>query len=309
VASGRALLNNNKHNGLYVLHISLSSRRLMKSFMKHIYKIVLPVFLGLFGFLNPMFAQNIPVDFETDGNGANWNWKVFENDSDPALEIVDNPDKSGINTSCTVAKFTALKTGKPFAGCETMHGADIGEFTISESNKIIKIMVWKSVISDVGIKLVRSDNWSLGELKIPNTKINQWEVITFDFSAHIGNTYDQIVVFPDFDNSGRAQDNIVYFDNVYGTDSVEQSCGTSAIGSVEESTFNLFPNPSSDVLNIQSHFQVEKLHVYNALGNRIESLEIGSSSYALDVSAYKRGVYVIEAQTEGRLVRKKVVLH
>ena len=55
------------------------------------------------------FGQNAPVDFEPGGNGASWTWTVFENDSNPALEIVANPNPSGINTSATVAKFTVFR--------------------------------------------------------------------------------------------------------------------------------------------------------------------------------------------------------
>jgi len=154
------------------------------------------VFLNLI--FNKCYSQNAPVNFETNGYGAFWNWKVFENGQNPPLEIVANPDTSGINKSLTVAKYKAQISGAPFAGCETKHGAGIGSFTIDQSNMIIRIMVYKSVISDVGIKLVRFDNWSLGEIKVANTKINEWEQLTFDFSSHFGLTYDQLVVFPDF---------------------------------------------------------------------------------------------------------------
>ena len=160
----------------------------------------------------PIFGQNAPIDFEAMGNGASWNWTVFENDSNPPLEIIANPDPAGINTSDSVAKFTALQLGMPFAGCETEHGAGIGTFTIASSNNTIRIMVWKSVISDVGIKLVDATNASLGEIKMANTVINEWEELTFDFSSHAGMQYDQLVVFPDFDV--RTSDNVIYFDNI-----------------------------------------------------------------------------------------------
>jgi len=162
-------------------------------------------------------AQNAPINFESGGFGANWTWSVFENDTNPPLEIIPNPDPSGINTSETVAKFTALQTGNPWAGTECAHG-DIGTFTLDSSNCIVKIMVWKPVVSDVGIKFVRPDGSALPEIKVPNTLTNQWEELTFDFSGRIGdpNTIgqDQIVIFPDFDLGGRTQDNICYFDNI-----------------------------------------------------------------------------------------------
>ncbi len=164
------------------------------------------------------FAQNAPIDFESGGNGASWTWSVFENDTNPSLDIVANPDASGLNTSATVAQFTALQAGNPWAGCETQHGADIGTFTLDETNSTVKIMVYKSVISDVGIKFVTGTGASTGEIKVANTLVDQWEELVFDFSGKIGQVestdIDQIVVFPDFDLNGRTGDNIVYFDNI-----------------------------------------------------------------------------------------------
>jgi hypothetical protein len=116
------------------------------------------------------FSQNIPINFETGGFGANWAWNVFENGNNPALQFVDNPDTTGINCSKTCAKFTALQIGKPWAGCETQHNTGIGSFTINANNKIIKIMVYKGVISDVGIKglglLVHLFGWRLDLLHL-----------------------------------------------------------------------------------------------------------------------------------------------
>mgnify|MGYP000518781834 CR=1 FL=1 len=80
------------------------------------------------------FSQNIPINFETGGFGANWAWNVFENGNNPALQFVDNPDTTGINCSKTCAKFTALQIGKPWAGCETQHNTGIGSFTINANN-------------------------------------------------------------------------------------------------------------------------------------------------------------------------------
>jgi hypothetical protein len=160
------------------------------------------------------FAQNVPVDFEPGGHGANWTWTVFENENNPPLEIVANPDQNSPNTSSTVAKFTAKQGGQPWAGTETEHGEDIGSFILDSTTSTIKILVWKSVISDVGIKLVESSAASLGEIKVANTLINQWEELEFDFSTMEGIEYDQIVIFPDFDLGGRTSDNICYFDNI-----------------------------------------------------------------------------------------------
>jgi hypothetical protein len=176
--------------------------------------IIFIVFLTIISMYSAAFAQNAPIDFETGGYGADWTWTVFENDTNPPVEIISNPDPSGDNTSATVAQFTALVTGQPWAGCETMHGEDIGTFDIDASNSTIKIMVWKPVISNVGIKLVKPDGWALPEILVPNTVVNQWEELTFNFIGQAETGYDQIVIFPDFDMEGREQDNVCYFDNI-----------------------------------------------------------------------------------------------
>ena len=164
------------------------------------------------------YNLTLPIDFESSGYGASWSWNVFENSSNPAIEFVANPNSSGINTSATVAKFTALQSGNPWAGTEVAHGEMGITWDLSASNDIIKIMVYKTVISDVGIKLVNPSGGAQVEIKVANTVINAWEEITFDFSSRIGNgqdgstNIDQIVVFPDF--NARTSDNVIYFDNI-----------------------------------------------------------------------------------------------
>ena len=161
---------------------------------------------------------NTPIDFESNGYGANWTWTVFENSDNPPLEIVSNPNSSGINTSSKVAKFTARMSpdAAPYAGCESQHGSDIGSFKFDANNSIVKIMVYKTVISDVGLKFVESDGEAQPEVKVANTKTNEWEELIFDLSGSIGKgktgIIDQIVVFPDFKE--RSSDNIIYFDNI-----------------------------------------------------------------------------------------------
>ncbi len=233
-------------------------------------------------------GQNIPVDFEENGIGSDWNWRTFENLSDPPLEIIVNPDSSGINLSDSVAKFTALAQGQAFAGFESMHGSDIGSFTIDQSNALIRIMVWKSVISDVGIKLVRADNWSLGEIKIPNTKINEWEQIEFDFSSHIGNTYDQIVIFPDF--AERQGDNVIYIDNIYGEVAL-----SSNLNSIDKIDLNISPNPVRDFLYFNSNQINLNFTIHSLDGKNFNTRIIQKDK--IDTSNLPSGSYILKAQS------------
>ncbi|MGJ8693501.1 MAG: putative Ig domain-containing protein [Thalassotalea sp.] len=161
-------------------------------------------------------AVGTPYDFEAAGLGSDFTWAVFENEDNLPLEFVANPSSSTVNDSAIVAIFTAKQAGQAWAGTETT-AANTPAFTMDASNSIVKIMVYKSVISDVALK------FSVGaaaqpELKVANTKINEWEELTFDFSSRIGMAetigIDSIIVFPDFNLDGRASDTVSYFDNI-----------------------------------------------------------------------------------------------
>jgi len=233
-----------------------------------------------------ILAQNSPIDFETGGYGATWTWTVFENGSNPPLEIVTNPNTGGINSSATVAKFTALQVGQPWAGCESLHGADIGSFSFDSNNCIIKIMVWKDVISDVGIKFVDATSAAQPEIKVANTLINQWEELTFDFSSRIGVypvTKDQIVIFSDFDLVGRTQDNICYFDNISFSPSnsvgVDNKSETFPQGFVLEQNFPNPFNPSTTIDYELPENGLVNIKIYDITGRQINTL-VSSHQYS-----------------------------
>jgi len=165
----------------------------------------------------PTNDSGLPIiNFEVGGTGADFNWNVFENIDNPALQIVANPSNSETNSSDTVAMFTARADGAPWAGLESAHG-NFGPMTLDSSNSTVKIMVYKSVISDVGLKFAIASGGAQGQILVANTLINEWEELTFDFSSQIGTAesinIDQIIVFPDF-NYNREHDNVVYFDNI-----------------------------------------------------------------------------------------------
>ena len=284
-------------------------------------KKILSVIMIVSGFL---FAQNSPIDFETGGYGASWTWTVFENDNNPSLEIMTNPNIGGINSSATVAMFTALQAGQPWAGCESLHGADIGSFSFDSTNCIIKIMVWKDVISDVGIKFADATSAAQPEIKVANTLINQWEELTFDFSSRIG-VYpvvkDQIIIFPDFELAGRTQDNICYFDNI--SFSPSNSVGVDNRSETLPQRFALeqnFPNPFNPITTLRYELPEDSfvdVSVYDMLGNVVNNLvntnqSSGYKSIQWDATnnqgqPVSAGVYLYKIQAGDFVDTKKMI--
>lgn len=175
----------------------------MEKKMIHLFAFLFILFLGNLTFGQPTHT----VDFEPGGVGADWTWEVGENADNPPLEFISNPVGGGINTSATVAKFTARQAGNPWALVFT--DSD-GQFTFDATNTTVKIMVYKPVISPVHIKLEGPGNAI--ELTGTNTVVNQWEELTYDFSSEVGKVYNRIVILPDL--YARPQENILYFDNL-----------------------------------------------------------------------------------------------
>jgi len=140
-------------------------------------------------------------------------------------------------------------------------------------------MVWKDVISDVGIKFADATSAAQPEIKVANTLINQWEELTFDFSSRIG-VYpvvkDQIIIFPDFELAGRTQDNICYFDNI--SFSPSNSVGIDNKSETLPQGFSLeqnFPNPFNPKTTL--HYDLPEdamvnITIYDMMGRIVNNL-------------------------------------
>ena len=239
-------------------------------------------------------AQKSPIDFETSGNGKTFTWTTFENGANPAVEIVANPSSSGLNVSATVAKFTAMKAGQPWAGFESKHGSDIGIFTLSASTCIVKMLVWKSVKSDVGIKFASASGASTGEIKVANTTTGAWEELVFDFSKRIGESNDQIIIFPDFATApARSSDNICYIDNIRFEG---KGVGAGNHANVKP-VVTLYPNPSNKTVSLNCEISMDEIVIYSASGTLVKTLHNVKPNESIDISGLAAGIYHISIKT------------
>jgi len=88
-------------------------------------------------------------------------------------------------------------------------------------------------------------------------------------------------------------------------DNVQWMLNTINVDEKEEANTNLFPNPTSGILTIQSDERVTSVSVYNALGQHILSSNILRQ---LDISAFENGIYTVKIQTEsGKTIVKRVI--
>ena len=161
--------------------------------------------LSLFLFSVSLFAQST-IDFETVGQ--DFVWTIFANGSGDSTNyaVVANPSASGINTSSMVAKYIVATNADPWSGIFT---TSFGSFTLTAANCKPTIMVYKDVISPFNFKLEPPNV----DHNVPNTVTNQWEKLTFDYTANIGTTVNVLTIIPDFP-AARTAGSTNYFDNI-----------------------------------------------------------------------------------------------
>ncbi len=159
----------------------------------------------LFLFSTSVFAQPV-IDWETVGN--NWVWNPFEPNGTVVYSVVANPSVGGLNTSDSCALLTVSVAGVPWSG---MWSADLPDMLITADNCMIKVLVYKDVISRFNVKLEppNVDHFT------SNTVINQWEELTFDYSSAIGTTANVLTLIPDQeDGFPRTYASVNYFDYI-----------------------------------------------------------------------------------------------
>jgi len=173
----------------------------------------------LFAAVSTIKAQT-NIDWEDAGVGHNYVLNQFENGPYPQdnanLSRTDNPNPSGINTTAKCIKMKVLDAGQNWAGFWFVTNASNDNstpFTITADNCIIKMMVYKPIASTVAFKIQDfSENTKYAVKYVPNTKINEWEEITFDFTSEIGKTFHKIVIMPD--SRDRSSDVVCYIDEI-----------------------------------------------------------------------------------------------
>lgn len=88
----------------------------------------------------------------------------------------------------------------------------------------------------------------------------------------------------------------VYYDNLYLHKNT-----TLATSDFEISKVKMYPNPATNVLNIESVLAIEKISIYNLLGQQVISEAPNRELVVLDVASLKSGVYVVKTSVNGNV--------
>lgn len=75
----------------------------------------------------------------------------------------------------------------------------------------------------------------------------------------------------------------------------------------ENSTISFYPNPTNDIINVSSSETIERITVYNLLGQEVFSKEINSNDFKLDINNQASGTYIAKINSKGKSQSIKLI--
>lgn len=222
------------------------------------------------------------------------NFKYFANgylEATYPFKVLPNPNKNANNPSNTVGEFVKAKDALSFAGMY----ADLESPMDFKTNKTARIRVHMDHIGNVALKLEGSQATPPAaniELFVPNTKVNDWEELTIDFSAVSDDAkYARLTLFFDFLVDATGSDVTSYFDDIVIGDGKCQDI-VGAFEPLDLQPLAISPNPVSDELFVKNLDKIARLDVMNTLGQRVSTVSTaGAENAQLLVGSFQTGVY------------------
>ncbi len=233
------------------------------------------------------------LDFETPATTKNFNYFAQGPNFNEPFSVVDNPLKAGINTSDKVGKFVKPADGEEFTGMYTDLDAPIDLTGLKQMHaKVLMDHIGPFTFKAEQDKSGANLGWT--EIPVMNTKTNEWETLTADFStAPDGARYYRFTVFFDWQMVGNGVSDVIsYFDDVVigaGECGIVSTWHPLPVGAMKIS-----PNPVSTTLRVENFKDVARLEVVNAYGQHVLSLNTDLDlKVDLDVTSLPAGVYML----------------
>jgi len=100
----------------------------------------------------------------------------------------------------------------------------------------------------------------------------------------------------DNDGSGFIVDNIIIKD-------LDQL----AASDIDKTQINIFPNPTSDFINIKSNDEIKFIKIYDIKGSLVKTENISGKTSKIDISPFPKGNYIISVETKSGIETKKFI--
>lgn len=247
---------------------------------------------------------NLPVTFE----GTSVDYTVTDFGGNVSTKVVDPTD----------ATNTVIRTVKT-SGAELWAGTTIGTnagfsapIPFTSTNRKMYVRVWSP---DAGIPVrlkveVSGQPTQSCETQTNTTVAGAWQTMEFDFNNQASGTaifnpafpFNMASIFFNFGVTGAsAGEKTYYFDNV--------NFGTPLLNTEDfiAPNFSIYPNPTANILNINSNSDIKEVKIYNTLGQLVMNQSVNSNALVLPVENLSKGIYIIVVQIQNEVIRKQFI--
>lgn len=231
-----------------------------------------------------------PITFEE--GYADTAWTIFENGAEGSsldLTIEENPWASDLNGSDSVLQFVVHDDSRTWVG---MYSDYVGTMEFTEEANTMTMMVMKSVISEMRMKLELSINdGEIYTTTVENTLLDEWELIVFSFPDAVGYFYERLTIFPDFPEV-RDGGSTVFIDNIANYDPTTYVVNQSSGASIE-----IFPNPVENRMSVR-YPEMTGLTISNVLGQTLKSFAFQTTqSKVIELGDLQTGAYFVTVES------------
>ena len=141
----------------------------------------------------------------------------------------------------------------------------------------------------------------------PAAQAGQWvqlDILLDDFlPASAPANLDRSAIAQIVITAARADGNVpvdIYLDNIYFHKNTVLSSESFNLNKIK-----LYPNPASNVLNIEALSTIETVEIYNLLGQKILTKNSNTTIESIDISSFESGIYIVKVSSEGKFSTSK----
>ena len=254
----------------------------------------------------PTIQMNLPVTF--DDATIDYNLLGF-----------GGADNSTVVTDPTlptnkVVKVVRSATAFSYAGSTITGLAESGfsskiPFTLSDTK--MSVRVW-SPNAGIPVRLKVEDhtnNTITCETEATVTFASGWQTLEFNFANKVSGTpdldvtknYDKVTIFFNFGVTGAVAGlKTYYFDDVKFVSPLSTS-------KFDTSNIKMYPNPVKNSLTIEANSTIQRVSVYNLLGQEVMTNNPKSNAATLQTNALQKGVYMVKTEIDGNVSSSKII--
>ena len=132
---------------------------------------------------------------------------------------------------------------------------------------------------------------------------DSWQTVSIPLSALVGFNPAKLMQFK-LGSSSDLRTKEAFFDNIYFSVNLPTSLGTTKF---EKSNLKVYPNPATSNITIEANSAIERVSVYNILGQEVLSKSPKANNTTLDISNLQKGTYLVKTTSEGKTETTKLI--